>query len=108
MKNDVTELIVVKKEPDKDGFEADTREVLEVLAEIKSVKRSEFYQAARDGINVQLAAVVNLNDMEAAAITENGKKRKPTMVRYNGTDYKIVREYRTTKTKVELTLQEVE
>lgn len=108
MKNDVIELIVVTKEPDKDGFETDTRKILEVLAEIKSVKRSEFYQAAREGINVQMAAVVNLDDIDAATIIENGKKRKPTMVRYDGKDYKIVREYRTTKTKVELTLQEVE
>lgn len=108
MKNDVIELIVITKEPDADGFEQDSEESLEVMAEIKSVKRSEFYQAARDGINVQLAAVVNLDDMVAATIVKDGKKKKPTIVRYDGTDYKIAREYRTTKTKVELTLQEVE
>lgn len=108
MKNEVIILIVVKKKPDKDGFEIETKESMEVMAEIKSVKRSEFYQAARDGINVQLAAVVNMEDIEAATTIEDGKKKKPTMVRYEDIDYKIVREYRTNKTDVELILQEVE
>lgn len=108
MQNEKIELVIVRKIPDKDGFESETMESMEVFAEIKSVKRSEFYQAARDGINVQLVAVVNTEDMEAATIKEKGKKRKPTLVKYDDTMYKIVREYRSTKTKVELTLQEVE
>lgn len=108
MQNENIELVIVRKIPDKDGFESETMESMEVFAEIKSVKRSEFYQAARDGINVQLVAVVNTEDMEAATIKEEGKKRKPTLVKYDDTLYKIVREYRIAKTKVELTLQEVE
>lgn len=109
MKNDVIELLTIELQTDKDGFEQEVVNSMEIMAEINSVKRSEFYRAAREGINVQLAAVINLDDLKEAIITgENGKKKRPTRVRYDGIDYKIVRTYKTSKTRVELTLQEVE
>ena len=109
MKNDVIELVVVTTEPDKDGFEQDTPESMECMAEIRSIRSSEFYQAAHEGIKVSVAAVVNADDYEAATLTdEKGKKTRPSLVRYDGTDYRIVRNYRPNKMKVELTLQEVE
>ena len=90
MKNEVIELVVVIENPDADGFAEEARVCFEIMAEIKSVKRSEFYQAAHEGINVQLVAVINRDDLEAAFINEEGKKRKSTLVRYDDTDYKIV------------------
>lgn len=109
MKNDAIELIVVTSEPDKDGFEQETQESMECMAEIRSIRSSEFYQAAHEGIAVRIAAVVNLDDWDAAAVEdESGRKLRPSLVRYDGTEYRIVRDYKSSKTKVELTLQEVE
>lgn len=110
MKNDVIELIVVKKTPDKDGFEQETHNKMECMAEIRSIRSTEFYQAAHEGITVKIQAVVNVDDYEAAAVrdAETGKKIYPSLVNYDGTEYRIVRDYKPSKLRVELTLQEVE
>lgn len=110
MKNDVIELIVVTKIPDKDGFEQETQMSMECMAEIRSIRSTEFYQAAHEGITVRISAVVNVDDFEAAAVAEEGKEKKirPSLVKYDGTMFRIVRDYKKSKTEVELTLQEVE
>lgn len=109
MKNEPVELIVILRETDADGFPIEREVKSDQLAEIKSVKRSEYYQAARDGINAQLVIKINLDDWrEAIYVDKAGKRHKPTRVRYDGEMYKIGRTYEPSKTQIELTLQEVE
>lgn len=110
MMNDVINLIVVTKTPDTDGFEQETETPMECFAEIRSVRSAEFYQAAHEGITVKVVAVINVDDYDAAAVVDvvTGKKIKPSLVEYDGQKYRIARDYKTSKRKVELTLQEVE
>lgn len=109
MKNEVIDLVVIIKKPDKDGFAGEERIVAnDIMAKIKSVKRSEFYQAARDRMNLQLVAEINRDDFEVAAVMNDGVKIKPTRVRYDGCEYKIARTYNTSDVDMELTLQEDE
>ena len=108
MKNDVIELVTVLKDVDTDGFEQEKeRKSLEIMAELKSVKGSEFYQAASAGINVQSIAVVNIEDYEEAIDWTEGKKTVPSLVIYDGTEHKIIRVWKKDR-RMELTLQEVE
>lgn len=100
MKNDVVYLVTVTKSQDADGFETETSTEYEVMAEIKSIGRTEFYQAAHEGINVSLVAVINLDDFESVST--------PSKLRYSGDLYRIVRTYKTSKLDVELTLAQVE
>lgn len=108
MKNDVIELVTVLKGRDKDGFEKEKeRKMLEVMAEIKSVRQSEFYQAASAGIDVKIVAVVNIEDYEEAAIIAEDKKTVPELAVYENREHKIIRVWKKGR-KIELTLQEVE
>ena len=110
MKNDIINLIVVKKTPDQDGFEQETQIPTEVFADIRSIRSTEFYQAAHEGISVKIAAAINVDDYETAAVVDEitQKKTYPSLVDYEGTTYRIVRDYKTSKLRMELTLQEVE
>ncbi len=110
MQNEAVSLVTETLTADGDGFDSREETLTEVFAQVKSVRQSEFYEAARDGINVQAVAVVNEDDYQAAVLTDpdTGRKIKPSKVVYDGTSYKIVRAYRTDKKKTELTLQEVE
>ena len=94
MKNDVIELVSVTSLRDEDGFETETETAFTCMADVESVRRTEFYQAAMADIKVSLAAAVNYADYDAAK-TQNGKA--PTKVNFDGGSYRIVRTYRVKK-----------
>lgn len=92
MKNEVIKLVSAIKVQDLDGFETEAYTETEVMAEIKSVGRTEFYQAAHDGINVSIIAVINADDYSSITI-------KPSKVKYDGEYYRIVRQYKKFKAR---------
>lgn len=94
----------------KNGFKnSDITAQTEVFCAVKSVGRAEYYEAARNGIKASLIFVVNKDDFEAAAGTnEEGKKVKPSRVIYNNTVYMIKRSYAEAFGDLELTCEEVE
>lgn len=100
MKNDVIKLVKVTQTRDTDGFPVETLEEFEVMAQIKSVGRTEFYQAAHEGINVSVIAVINLDDWD--------EHKSASKVKYDGELYRIIRTYKTSKLDVELTLAQAE
>ena len=109
MENDVITLITTTNCHDEQGlYQESSRQEFEMMAQIQSAKRDEFYKAIYAGVNVQLMVTVNYRDYEAAVIqTEDGSKWHPAMVEYDNTTYRIVRAYRKRR-KMELTLQEAE
>ncbi|MCM1192901.1 MAG: hypothetical protein NC123_15665 [Butyrivibrio sp.] len=108
MKNEVITLITVITELNASGFPQEKeRHALEVMAEIKSARQTEFYQAIHEGMKVETVAIVNKDDYKAAAVTVEGKTVRPLLAVYDGTTYKIVRAW-TKPRHLELSLQEVE
>lgn len=108
VKNDVITLITKKTDEDKDGFPVDT--ILfseEIMAEVKSVKYTEFYEAERAGVKVQIMAKIRIDEYEGAFISNNNKIFKPSIVIYDGIRYKIIRCYKR-RQNIEMTLQEIE
>lgn len=68
---------------DKDGFPKADVQITEVFADVHSVKRSEFYEALRSGIAMDITCKVRSVDY--------GRQK---YVRWEGTWYRVVRDYR--------------
>lgn len=103
MRNEVISLGVTSRRKDSDGFETETLDLFECLAEIKSVGRDEFYAAAHASVKVSIIAVVNWADYTACKVSLG----TPDKVQYDGVVYKVVRVYKTREDDFEMTLQEV-
>lgn len=106
--NDVITLIVRGVERNNAIAKETTILESECFARIESVKRSEFYEADREGIKLALSVYVNYEDYRAAAVEKDGKRKFPSMVLMDDTYYKIYRTYRVDDDEIELILQEVE
>ncbi|MCM1057895.1 MAG: phage head closure protein [Firmicutes bacterium] len=108
MKNEVITLVTVLSELNESGFQQEKeRHTLEVMAEVKSARQTEFYQAIHEGMKVEIVALVNEDDYRAAAVTVDGRTVRPSLAIYEGTTYKIVRDWMKVRRR-ELSLQEVE
>lgn len=79
---DVINLISVSRERNANGYPEETETVTQVYANVKSVTRSEFYDALRAGITQAIA-------FEVFAPDYSNQK----YVDYNGTRYKVERCY---------------
>lgn len=85
---------------------------IEVFAGIKSVGRTEFYEALRSGMQASIIFCVDMDDFKLSEqeIVVNGetKKVKASRVIYDGTVYLIRRTYRKESGMLEMTCSEVE
>lgn len=93
---------------DESGFRQESYLENDIFCEIKSAKRSEVYEAMRNGIKVSIIAKINVIDYQEATVVVDGKKHKPSRVVYDLTEYEIIRTYQTNDNYIELTLSEVE
>ncbi len=114
MNNEIITLVTVLGEKrDDDGFlqEEITAEV-EIFAGIKSVGRTEYYEAFRSGIQASIIFLVDQDDFKLSEreITVDGKlkKVKASRVVYDGTSYLIRRTFRNNFGMLEMTCSEVE
>lgn len=83
MYKDEIVLASVSNGRDKDGFPKADVQITAVFADVKSVKRSEFYEALRSGIAMGITCKVRSVDY--------GRQK---YVRWEGTWYRVVRDYR--------------
>lgn len=111
--NELIELVtIMNTEEDDDGFRVrDDTYSVEVFASVKSVGRTEYYEALRNGIEVKIIFIVDQDDfllsereISAGEIT---KKVRATRVIYDGTTYMIKRTYRNANGLLEMTCTEV-
>ena len=102
--NDILYLIRVEHGQNENGFHTEKQEEMEVWGNVGSVKRQEFYAAAREGIQLDATVTINADDFRAAA--EGGKR--PELCRISETLYRIYRTYQKNDVEMELILQEVE
>lgn len=110
MRDKLIQLVTVKgNTKDRDGFV--TREdisTIEIWAEEKSVGRTEYYEAMRNGLRVDTIFSVDPEDFELGTLIVNEKKIRATKVIYEGTTYKIERTYKSNMHSLEMTCKEVE
>lgn len=102
MNNWLDQIILITETPggvDADGFDIDpVEERVSAFCNVKSCKRTEFYQAQSVGVNALYSVELNSLDYSKQKIAE-----------LNGRKYKVFRTYEMTdKGVVELTLAEIE
>lgn len=113
MLNEVIFLITEKKtEYDADGFKAESEKVkTQVFAEVKTTTYKEYF-ASSDSEKATDVFVVGEDDYNLSMIRDDfGKKIRPSLIEYDGTEYRIVRRYRRATNAsylIELTCVEVE
>ena len=114
MNNELIDLVtVLGSEKDEDGFltEENTAKA-EVFAGVKSVGRTEYYEAVRAGMQVNIIFVVDADDFRLSEheITVDGKTRKvkTTKIIHDGMTYLIHRTYVKDSGLMEITCREVE
>lgn len=100
--SDVVTLVTVSPGWDSDGYPADTEYTAEVIAEIVSAKRSEFYAAMQAGKRIDKVFRLWNEDYSLGIKTLDDKEYEPMRVRYKGVEYDITRGYSEDTEKVEL------
>ena len=92
--NDVLKLFTTTYTNDKYGVPKPVNEAVEVFCERKSVTRSEFFNAGRNGLNPEYVFTVFKGDY-------NGE----TVLEYDGKTYSVYRTYETDDDYIELYVQ---
>lgn len=110
MRNELVKLVtIIGYQEDNDGFKTDEdTKTVEIFAEVKSVGRSEFYEAARTGMKVDVIFSVNPDDFAMGTVEIEGEKKKPSRIIYDDTVYLIKRTYKKDIHVLEITCGEVE
>ena len=67
-----------------------------VFCDVKSISRSEFYNASVAGLKPSLTFIIKLYEYS-----------EETMLEYNSKQYKVIRNYRKNSEEIELTCEEV-
>jgi hypothetical protein len=86
----------------ENGFPVEIKRETEVYCREKSVTRTEFYDAHREGFTISLVLEVRQEDWELTKHTVNGKRAYATKVAFDGGEYDIVRTYRNDKSMIQL------
>lgn len=96
MMNDIINLISVARTEDSDGYFTDTETMEQVFCNVKSVSRTEFYEAYKAGLSLALS-IEMWNDEYA------GQKE----IEYNNKRYRVERTYMKDRQTIELNCSEV-
>ena len=87
---------------DADGFETPGAKVEKTIyADVKSVGFGEYYEGLRAGVQASMLFRVNMMDFTLS-------KTEGQIVTFDGTEYKIVRQYKRGYGFLELTCEEIE
>jgi len=111
MKNETIKISAIKSSTvDADGFEIPGTTIEKTIyAQVKSVGYGEYYEGLRAGIMASMIFKVNMVDFcLSETVGQITTHYKPTHIVYNGTTYKIVRQYKRGFGFLELTCEEIE
>lgn len=92
---DVAELIAIERAQNENGYQVETETRTEVFVDVRSIKRSEFYQSLQAGRALSLAFLVRACDYA-------GQER----LAYDGREYRVVRTYTKDGELLELNCEE--
>lgn len=109
LNNELIQLVTVKGYETKNGFKTneDTSEI-EIFAGVKSVGRTEYYEALRSGMNVSFIFIVDPEDFALGIVEFDGVKFKPSRVIYDGDVYLIRRTFKNNFGLLEMTCERME
>lgn len=95
MNNELIRLLTIAESPDdvKGLGEDEVVKETEIFAHVKSVGRTEYYEALRNGINLSVIFVINPDDFKLADIVVGKRKRSASKVVYDGGHFQIKRTY---------------
>ena len=111
MKNQTIKISAIPSSTvDDDGFETPGTPIEKTIyAEVKSVGYGEYYEGLRAGVKASMLFRVNMVDFWLSnTVGQITTEYKPTHIVYNGTTYKIVRQYKRGYGFLELTCEEIE
>ena len=112
MKNRMIEIsTVIGGTVDEDGFPTGGGTELKknIFADVKSVGFNEYYEGLKDGIKASYIFRVNMPEFILTVETDRSiTEYKPTRIRFEGTYYRVVRQYKRGYGFLELTCEEVE
>lgn len=96
-------LIWSEQTKDADGFLEEMDYQVEVFADEKEIKRSEYYESMRSGIQVTKVLEIRIEDFGLSEHKDtSGRKIYASKVEIDGEVFKIIRTYKTGKAKIEL------
>lgn len=113
-RDELIELVTVTgQEKENGGFcISENTEKVEVFAGVKSVGRTEYYEALRSGIQVSIIFIVDPEDFKLSEreiiVDDTAQKIRASKVIYDGATYLIRRTYRNNFGMLEMTCSEVE
>lgn len=110
MNNELIKLVTVAGcQEDRKGLGSDevVAEV-EVFAGIKSVGRTEYYEALRNGIDLKIIFIISPDDFKLADGIVDGKKISASKIIYDGEEFLIKRTYVKDMVEMELMCGKVE
>lgn len=90
-RSDVINLVSVTKTQDEYGRWIETPTAKEVMCQVESVSRNEFFEAGRNGLNPSFVFTVFFDDYHGESIVE-----------YKGESYSVYRTYLRKNDKLEL------
>lgn len=96
---------------DTDGFPSKEGTVIskKIFADVKSVGFTEFYEGLKDGIKASQIFKVNMHEFLLTYTSgQTVTAYQPTKITFDGTDYRIVRQYRRGYGFLEVTCEEME
>lgn len=114
MNNELIELVtVLGSEENANGFRTEEHTAkVEVFAGKKSVGRTEYYEAARSGMRVNIIFTVDEDDFKLSEheiiVDGETKKVKASKIIHDGTTYLIHRTFVKDSGQMEITCREVE
>ena len=102
MYKDIAKLRYQTETTDADGFAVIATVETEVFIEVKSVKRSEFYQAMQSGMNPTIVFELRTDDFDLTEHFVAGKHLYADSVEFDSQVYDIIRTYKKDDEKIEL------
>ncbi|MFR2777139.1 MAG: phage head closure protein [Intestinibacter bartlettii] len=96
MRIDEIELVKKAYKSDKIGNQIEVLEKTTVFCEVKSISRTEFYQAAQSGMKPGAAFIIYLFEYD----------NQDTVI-YNDVEYKVIKTYKINENDIELTCERV-
>ncbi len=102
---DIEAVLIYKNQvADSCGFDTEEEQRYEIFANMKSVKRTEFYSAMQAGLKPSISIITRIEDYEQTKHIVNKKPIYAQAVEIDGAEYKIIRTYYKDTGTIELTL----